>query len=159
MSVSPAICLGAIAAILVHRPRTFRLIQPWIGWRWSASAALAAMLLALAFEATPGWIIYLTMTWLVLSCALRPDHQPLGPVLNNSLVKHVGIVSYGIYLMHMLCINIARGLLHRHDGPLVFVLALGFSIAAATLSYRFFESPFLRLKDRLAKRPEDCQAN
>jgi peptidoglycan/LPS O-acetylase OafA/YrhL len=156
MSVSPAICLGAIAAILVHRRTTFRLIQRCIGWRWSASAALAAMLLALAFDATPAWIVYLAMTWLVLSCALRPDHQPLGQVLTNPFVKHVGIVSYGIYLMHMLCINIARGLLHTHDGPLVFVLALAVSIAAATLSYRFFESPFLRWKDRLARRPEAC---
>lgn len=153
ISVSPAICLGAIAAFLVHRPATFRWIQLLMGWRWSAAAALAATLGALMVNAMPDWILYAAMTWLVVACALRPGHQPLGQLLANRFVRHVGIVSYGIYLMHMLCSNLARRLLHLHEGPLVFVLALALSIAAASLSYRFFETPFLRLKDRIAKRP------
>jgi len=94
------------------------------------------------------------MTWLVVACVLHPDHQPLGQVLTNPFVKHIGVVSYGIYLMHMLCINLVRRLVH-HQGPLLFLCALAVGIAVATLSYRFFESPFLRLKNRIAKRPGD----
>jgi peptidoglycan/LPS O-acetylase OafA/YrhL len=93
------------------------------------------------------------MTWLVIACVLQPD-QPLGRVLTNPLIKHVGIVSYGIYLTHMLCVNAARHLVHVSYGPIIFVLGLAISIFVATLSYHFFESPFLHLKDRLAKRPD-----
>ena len=152
MSLSPPICLGAIAAFLLHKPRTFRWIERCVGWRWSATAALAATLTALAFDATPDWVYYVTMTWLVVACVLRSGEQPLGKILANPLAKHIGVVSYGLYLMHMLCINLVRSLVNLHHGPLVFLLALPLSIAAATLSYRFFESWFLRLKNQLARR-------
>jgi len=153
INLSPPICLGAIAAMLVHQPTTFRWVERWIGWRWSGVGALATTLAALAFDAVPNWLLYAAMTWLVVACALRPDDQPLSQALTNPLVKHVGVVSYGIYLMHMLCINLVLRLMKLREGPLVFVLALAVSIAVATLSYRFFESPFLRWKARIARRP------
>jgi peptidoglycan/LPS O-acetylase OafA/YrhL len=153
LSLSPPICLGAIAAFLVHRPTTFRWIERCIGWRWSAAAALIASLAVLTFDAMPDFVLYAALTWLVVACALRPDDQPLGRLLTNPFVKHVGVVSYGIYLMNELCVNFVRRLLHAQDGPLLFVLAMPVCIAAATVSYRFFESPFLRWKDRIAKRP------
>jgi hypothetical protein len=108
----------------MHRPTTFRWIERWIGWRLGATAGLAATLAALAFDETPRLVLYMAMTWLVIACTLRPDDQLLRPALANPFVKHV-----------------------------IFVLALALSIAAATLSYRFFEAPILRWKDRIAKRP------
>ena len=152
LSLSPPICLGAIAAFLMHKPTTFSWIERWIGCRWSATVALAATLIALAFDAIPDWVYYTTMTWLVVACVLRSDEQPLGKILANPLVTHIGVVSYGVYLMHMLCINLVRIFVNLHHGPLVFLLALPVSVVAASLSYRFFESWFLRLKNRFAKR-------
>jgi hypothetical protein len=40
----------------------------------------------------------------VVACALRSEQAP-GRVLTNPLVKHVGVVSYGIYLMHILLLK------------------------------------------------------
>lgn len=157
INLSPPICLGVIAALLIHRPTTFRWIEPAIGWRWSAAAALATTLVALAFDAIPSFFVYLSMTWLVAACALRPDHQPLSRLFTSPLVTHIGVVSYGIYLMHILCINLVRRLLDIQEGHHVFFVALVLSVAVATLSYRFFETPFLRLKDKIAKRPERPQ--
>jgi len=158
LSLSPPICLGAIAAFLMHRSTTFGWIKRWIGWRWSATAALVTTLAVLPFYAMLDWllydwVLYVVMTWLVVACAVRPDHQPLSLLLTNPFVKHVGVVSYGVYLMHQLSINLLRHLVHTNNGPIVFVLALAISISVATFSYRYFESPFLRLKDRVAKRP------
>jgi peptidoglycan/LPS O-acetylase OafA/YrhL len=149
ISLSPPICFGAIAAFLLHGPTTLPWIEQWIGWRWSAAVALTATVVALAFDSIPDWVVYAAMTWLVAACALRPDDQPLRQMLTNQYVKHVGVVSYGIYLMHVLCINLVRRVTHAHDGFLLFVFALAISIAAASISYRWFESPFLRWKDRL----------
>lgn len=156
LSLSPPICLGAIAAVLLHQPSVFVRVERWIGWRWSATAALIATLTVLAFNAAPDWVHHTTMTWLVVACVLRPDSQPLRQVLMNPLVRHIGVVSYGIYLMHMICIDIVRKVVAPHNGFILFVLALPLSITMATLSYRFFESRFLRLKDRIAKRPHNA---
>jgi len=94
------------------------------------------------------------MTWLVIACVLRPSRQPLGQFLMYPLVKYVGIVSYGIYMLHVLCINLVRHLLHLGAGPVLFVVGLAVSVAVAGISYHFFESPLLSLKDKLARRPE-----
>jgi peptidoglycan/LPS O-acetylase OafA/YrhL len=151
LQLSPAICLGAIAAVVAHQPAGFRWLERLFAWRWSAAAALAATLAALAFDLTADLVADLAMAWLVVACVLRPERQPLAPLLRQPLVRHVGVVSYGVYLLHMLSINLVRGVLHTPNGPLLFVLALPASVVAATLSYRFYETPFLRLKDRLGK--------
>jgi peptidoglycan/LPS O-acetylase OafA/YrhL len=57
--------------------------------------------------------------------------------------------------MHMLCINVVRRVIHLDEGLIIFMLALPLSIALATLSFHFFETPFLRLKTRLPKQRKD----
>jgi peptidoglycan/LPS O-acetylase OafA/YrhL len=54
--------------------------------------------------------------------------------------------------MHVLCINVVRRVVHLDKGFIVFILALALSIVVATLSFRFYELPFLRLKARLTKK-------
>jgi peptidoglycan/LPS O-acetylase OafA/YrhL len=149
--LSPPICLGAIAAILAHQPATFRWLHRLTAWRWSAPAALATVIAALAVDAVPDWVSFIAMTWLIVACVLRPERQPLAPMLMNPVVRHIGVVSYGVYLLHMLSINLVRGVTHAHNGTMLFAMVLPVSIAAATVSYRLFETPFLRLKDRFAE--------
>jgi peptidoglycan/LPS O-acetylase OafA/YrhL len=151
--ISAEICLGAIAAILLHHPRSFGWVRACLGWSGSPLVAFAGMLLALAFDGTPAIAIGVAMTWLVIACVLQPGDWLLGQLLTNRFVVHVGTVSYGIYLLHLLCINLVKRGLDLESGPLLFLLALPVSVATATVSYRFFETPFLRLKDRIAKRP------
>jgi peptidoglycan/LPS O-acetylase OafA/YrhL len=151
LNLSPPICFGAILAILLHNRSSFGFMNSLFGARLSGIFALAVILVMLSVEAVD-WLIYSGMTWLVAACVLRPD-QPLGAVLTNSIVSRVGVVSYGIYLLHVVCINIARRLLHMQEGWPVFIIALVFAVGAAAFSFRFFETPFLRLKDRLKTRP------
>jgi peptidoglycan/LPS O-acetylase OafA/YrhL len=63
-------------------------------------------------------------------------------------VRYVGTVSYGIYLMHMLLLNVVRRAVPGQGRPVQFVLTLALSIVVAGLSYRYFESWFLKLKER-----------
>ncbi|MGH9646979.1 MAG: acyltransferase family protein [Bryobacteraceae bacterium] len=53
---------------------------------------------------------------------------------------YLGKISYGLYVFHAAVIRVV-------PSP---ILALPLTIAIAALSYRFLESPFLRLKDRFA---------
>ena len=73
---------------------------------------------------------------------------------------YLGKISYGLYVFHSWAIGIAKViLLHflpsiQIDSVLYFacLLTLSFlgALLMASLSYRYLESPFLRLKDRFA---------
>ena len=80
------------------------------------------------------------------ACVLRPTDQPLSWFLTARPIKHIGTVSYGIYLVHILCINVVRRVVHLDGGLIVFALALPLSVVVATVIFRFYETPFLQLK-------------
>ncbi len=72
--------------------------------------------------------------------------------------EHLGVISYGIYMLHMVAVYATTALFQRtswwHGQPLAiycvafYGLAVSTTLLLAHLSYRFFESPFLRLKER-----------
>ncbi len=78
---------------------------------------------------------------------------------------YLGKISYGLYVYDLIAISTARLLLFRGafgvlvpgswgSWPLSFLcilFALGLNIALAAASYRWLESPFLRLKERFAR--------
>lgn len=80
--------------------------------------------------------------------------------LNNRFLSYLGEISYGIYMYHMLVVFGTMLVLKKylmHMGtvtglvvfyPVVFILV----IIVASLSKKFFENYFLRLKDRLQKK-------
>jgi peptidoglycan/LPS O-acetylase OafA/YrhL len=142
-----AIGLGALGAMAMHaRPEIVRFT---LGRRWCAPFALAAVLASAAF----GWPLFPThvaMAVLVVACCVRADHA-LAPLLENRALRHVGAVSYGIYLLNVSCVVAAKRL--TTETWLVFVLGFAASVAAATLTRRFVERPFLSLRD--ARRPHD----
>lgn len=66
-----------------------------------------------------------------------------------SPVVYLGKISYGLYVFHqiilMLVSKIPAG---RFERPIHAGIALAIAIVVAALSYRYFETPFLRLKQR-----------
>ena len=89
---------------------------------------------------------------LVGACVIREDNG-LAPLLKLRPIAWIGVLSYGMYLLNSLSVYTVRialgklGLVH----PLIaFPCGLGVATAAAFLSYRYFETPFLELKKRFA---------
>jgi peptidoglycan/LPS O-acetylase OafA/YrhL len=75
-------------------------------------------------------------------------------LLTGGWVVRLGKVSYGLYLLHLVGLLLAKGLFHPVSGTAILATkAVGFvlTIILAFASYRWVESPFLRLKDRFAK--------
>lgn len=73
---------------------------------------------------------------------------------DKSPLNYLGKISYGLYVYHIIVINLLiqlfRGWEYNLDSPLMafsfLVLALILSVAISGLSYRLFEKPFLKLK-------------
>jgi peptidoglycan/LPS O-acetylase OafA/YrhL len=146
-SVSAPICLGSLLALGLHDSRGYRVFARVIGRRFSAPTALALLALLVLVDA-PLITIHLAMVLLVGAVSVRPDHGLRRP-LEWALVRHVGTVSYGMYLLHVSAITALKTLLPALATPALFVLASLVTLALASASYRWFEQPFLRMKDRL----------
>lgn len=76
----------------------------------------------------------------------------MGYIMRNPAVQYIGTISYGIYLYHMpvpyvLRIVMSKALPSVHPGPLTLMfVCFGITIGLAAVSYRFIETPFLKLK-------------
>jgi peptidoglycan/LPS O-acetylase OafA/YrhL len=93
--------------------------------------------------------------WLILTVAARPGGSVVRP--GNRILEHLGRISYGIYMLHMPAIYVTSEIFRLTSwwhGRLAlycaafYLLAFGLTWLLAELSYRFYELPFLRLKDR-----------
>ncbi|MGZ3458843.1 MAG: acyltransferase family protein [Archangium sp.] len=147
VGISASICMGCLAAHLTHSPRGFAWVSRVLGQVWSVPLMAVLLAGAVAWQGTPNGLVSLVMTALVVATCIRPE-QPLAPVLGHAWVRYVGTVSYGVYLLHMLTLNVVRRALPGQGMAVQLVLTLAVSVGVATLSHRYFESWFLELKGR-----------
>jgi peptidoglycan/LPS O-acetylase OafA/YrhL len=103
------------------------------------------------FIATIGYtLIGLAYAGLVLRSL--DDTSRVSRVLRWRPLHSLGTISYGFYMIHMLPLQ-RLGLFnahHRHWSHATPVITFLFTVTLATLSFRYLETPFLRLKRVLA---------
>jgi peptidoglycan/LPS O-acetylase OafA/YrhL len=108
-----------------------------------------------AFVCTIGYSLIAIAAVSVLLLALFPGTR-LAAVLQLRPLVALGRISYGLYVIHQLLeppMNVIIPFLRRRHLVILYpFLGLAISWALAALSFRYLESPFLRLKDRLAHR-------
>jgi peptidoglycan/LPS O-acetylase OafA/YrhL len=153
LSASIAICLGVLLAQALHSERGFRWLYSVLGQKWSALLMLAALAASL-FPVHMHYIVpLLATTALVGACVIREDNG-LASILRLRPIAYMGVLSYGMYLFNSLSIHAVQLALSRIGllyPPLVFPLALALATATAWVSYRYFESRFLKLKTRFSR--------
>ena len=150
------ILLGVLLAHLLHSPEGFRRVSRVLGH--PASPAVLSLVLLLSLELMPddikGWprlSIHLMMMTLLASAVVREDHV-LAPFLKWRPVVRIGVLSYGMYLLHMFVVHFTDALGRRGlPSLMLFPLAVIGTVAVAELSYRYYETPFLKLKKRFAR--------
>ena len=92
--------------------------------------------------------IHLLMTGLLASCVINQKNC-LSPILENAYVKRVGIISYGMYLYHLIAnhfVKIFTSHFSIENTTLYFALLVLLTIAISEASYRLIEQPILRFK-------------
>jgi peptidoglycan/LPS O-acetylase OafA/YrhL len=161
-SIAIPICLGCALAYALDSRRTFQMIRGLLGNVFSAPAALIllAAIYAMLMRAPAdsmlerGLAVPFTAAMLLLvgACCIREDNG-IAWLMANPVVRYVGTISYGMYLLHMLGINAAKKLELPHDWR-YFAISLALSIGLASASYWLYERQFLKLKHRFSTRTE-----
>ncbi len=150
------ILLGVLLAHILHTRRGFEGVSRALGHRMTSLWLTVALVVALVLmpEDLRGWprlTIHLLMMGLLASAVVREDHL-LAPLMRRPVVVRIGVLSYGMYLLHVFVVHFTDRLAERGlPDPFLFPLAALGTIAVAELSYRFYETPFLRLKARFAR--------
>ena len=95
------------------------------------------------------------------SCVIREDHGLAG-LLRWRPLAFTGVISYGMYLYNTLVLKSLRPILSHvgiHHPLAVYPFSVGLTILVAWLSFRYFESPFLGLKQKFSRlRPAPSKA-
>ena len=158
---------GCLVACLYHsRPGVFKALarRRWLyllGWALLFFLVWAALKQLPLFPTLPEAEYYvMTLAALgstvIVACVVGGAGLTY-PILCSRPLTYVGKVSYGIYLLHPIVLICAfkaakyLGLLH---GVGYFVATVGYLalvIGVAGLSFKFFEAPILRFKERFAR--------
>jgi peptidoglycan/LPS O-acetylase OafA/YrhL len=147
--------IGAALAALAARGMLARI--PGWALRLAAAAGIGGLgAVSVRFGVAPldgtGFTLVALAAAAVVAAVVAPHGWPL---LHRALswrpLVAVGRVSYGVYLFHIV---IWQGLLAPHisRGPLAALLTTVLTLAVAAGSYRYVETPFLRMKNRIGVR-------
>ena len=159
------IFMGVLLAHLLHRPATFRAAYRVLGARIAPllglAAAVGVFVLPLGtLGGLPRLLFQLAVLFLLGSAVSRPNHALERVVTWRPLVR-VGQLCYGIFLFHMVTAWVLDQAAER-TGPLTpwlhFLLNYLAAYLLAEMSYRWFETPFLRLRDRFRTRAPQARA-
>jgi peptidoglycan/LPS O-acetylase OafA/YrhL len=168
--VADGLAMGAWLAIYIRKPQFTRqrllgISAGALGLAASATFACASLgiltrgrLLGAALQESCGDLAFVG----VLGCVLLVGTSRWKQFVQWSVFKFYGDISYGLYLVHILTFSQLNRLL-KHLWPglptgvgnfrvmtLRFVIGASCATGVAFLSRRYFEEPFLRMKDRFA---------
>jgi peptidoglycan/LPS O-acetylase OafA/YrhL len=151
------IMLGVLLAHGLHDPVWFTRLRGLLQPRWMPVVAMAIIMAICSIpgDDLTGWprlSVHVAMTLLLGSAVVREDHL-LMPLLKATPLVRIGVLSYGMYLLHMLCRHGSRVLLDKLGCPAewpLFPVTLVVTVAVAWCSFTFYEKRFLKLKDRFS---------
>ena len=163
-----ALLLGSAIALMLRGPEALALKRAagWLLFGGLVAAVTANLVSGLvlhqgfSWEPTAPWLSTVGYTFVdvvaagVLLMVIQPGTR-LFRWLSAKPLRNLGKISYGFYVFHQiphwLYQGMARRLIGRytsHTAPLEGMIAAVCTYALAWLSFRFLETPFLRLKSR-----------
>jgi peptidoglycan/LPS O-acetylase OafA/YrhL len=80
----------------------------------------------------------------------QKSNQHLLSFLNHRSLKATGKISYGMYVFHPLCFGLVSRFNRPHNFWIEVVASFFVTYLVASLSYRYYERPFLNLKSHFS---------
>jgi peptidoglycan/LPS O-acetylase OafA/YrhL len=166
-----SLALGSLLALLRHSGRRIHIPG------WVPVAGLTVPLALLLLIPNPrGSVLFAVFGYTLLAIGMAlvvafvldrsATGHPVCRVLRSRLLVRLGTISYMFYLIHLFVYLVVSGgfnLLLFHDGPTRLVrsiealVSLAVTVGVAELSWRYFESPILRLKSRFSSKQKKIQ--
>jgi peptidoglycan/LPS O-acetylase OafA/YrhL len=158
---------GALCAWALHRHRERFLALPLFSNR-ALQAVLFVLLLDFYLTYFIRWGLadevaqMCLYSWLIVTVAANPRNVIR---VETRAFEYLGTISYGLYLYHMIAVYMTSAAFKAWRwwegnlwlyGIAYYAMAFGLTVLFASVSYRWFEMPFLRLKDR--RFPTEAQA-
>jgi peptidoglycan/LPS O-acetylase OafA/YrhL len=138
---------GALLALLLNGRIPQHTLRARISW-----VAGGGLMLWIAGRVLkdPGWIWLVTYPLATVGCMaiIYGCFVPEG-VRTPRMLASLGKISYGLYIFHVAAIRLVQTVRPGLIGPAVLLIAFALTVGLAMLSYRYLESPFIRLKNRL----------
>lgn len=163
-----ALCIGILLAWSLQQPAVvtwLRTHQYELRHRlWLAVAALLGMSfygikVGSAPMLTLGHTFLALVAALLILCALYLESPGLKALFCNVWLRRLGLVSYGIYLLHMPVLGLAAQATTGHllrletlAGSLTMLAAVAVTLGLSAASWRWFEQPILRFSARATSR-------
>ena len=140
------ILLGVLAAFVLNSEIGYARVKKWLASGWLTAACgllLVASLLLHAMRQESAWdsqVLYVLMTLFLAGIVVRPRV----PILRANFLTHVGKISYGIYLLHMVVRSSLKKFAWGDDFFFAFFGTVVLTILLATVVYNYFEQPIIR---------------
>ena len=152
-NIAIPICVGVLLAHAMHNERYFVCLYRALNRPLMPIVVMACALYVLTLSSVFLMAAYLLFAALVF-CAVTQGKGLIDHLFNMKWVIEIGRVSYGMYLFHMLSLNVVRRVWPMEglsEYPLLqqstmFILTSLVTFCVARLSFRYFESYFLNLK-------------
>jgi peptidoglycan/LPS O-acetylase OafA/YrhL len=149
------ILLGCVVALVMHAPDGFTALRPLGRFQVPLLIGLLLSCVVVGVPDRMEMLVALMSGLLLVSTLVQPDGATARFFSSAPLVK-VGGISYGIYLIHQLCLNAMERVVPAGwgfvGGTLLAILGGAVSIAGALVLARFVEQPLIRIGRRLAAR-------
>src|SRR6266496_1956002 len=145
VTMSSAIPAGCVVAIAAARFSFNKLRLLWIPL--TITLLTFHMLVMPRHPSTVLFVAYAALTSVLIG-VLADSRTLLHQVLESKPLVWVGRVSYGIYLIHMLCVRVAERISSNALGAYVITCLL--SVAVASFLYLVIERPLIGLGRRIA---------
>jgi peptidoglycan/LPS O-acetylase OafA/YrhL len=140
-----AVVLGRIAWL--RRPPGF--VRGPLMWAETWIAGSAVFWLLVFDDYSRGYLAAVASALLLAACVMPLRPGPVIRLLEWRVLAFIGVVSYSFYMWHLPILEqIGQTSWEPNSFPGLLVVTLPICLAVAILSYRFIESPFLRLRRR-----------
>jgi peptidoglycan/LPS O-acetylase OafA/YrhL len=144
--------IGAMFAILLYKKSSFLVfIQNRILFYLTLILTTYLLFQGVKFSSFHYETYAILFGIIILNFASNPN---IGISLENPVFNYLGNISYGIYMYHPIGIIIALKLCVSTDlvtNWILYPLTLVFTVLLAGVSYKWYESYFLRFKPRFSK--------
>lgn len=157
------ILMGSLAAVILHNKSLFERVWPFVSH--GSAPIIGIVLLIAAMEFSPGdlrgipnFVVHSLMTYVIVTLVAQ-ERNPLSPFFTNRLISRIGAISYGIYLYHLLALDVANRTLSFLGIQTPWLVLIFYSILSciiAEVSFRTLESYFRRFRPQPRSIKEDA---